>query len=762
MERYHRFLAVQHYVSNQTEQLRQALDRIDVKGTDDRELLLKSKFLPQILQANLFLYEGAYEDAVKIYRTVIARADNAYREIQSQRFRLREHRRLEFLSIVCALLYNNLANVLAKTDAESPLVIDAFQKSIELQPNLLMLRENLGWYFVDRARWREAETAFVDAYACCPTRENDERHHANLAQLRHLQAMELKGQGESAGAISVLESGMEELAEKELHAWEGKLRFDLGEVYRDLPGKVDAALGAYEQSAKLYVQAKDNASASYIIEVLAGFLAERGETEEALKKFHESLQYALEPQQSQSTDRTKEPRLLAKMGILNLWLDRHNEAAVLLDKSWNLWRREDGYEPYGKMVADIHDLLQLEEARLHLKLYLQRRLRLVADSKQRRDIVGALRRCWSGAEKHLEPQDGLPESPANVAMLPVVTPIALEIDDKTLGDIGGEHQFIDSLAPNMRDRLYERYGVKVPGIRLRANEADMPYGLYVLMINEVPLKVGSVRPGKVLFLGTPEELERLGVDNHEAGPEFYGETALWIERKKVKKLSAASDRLLSVAEVPMRDLEEFVTANLVEFVGHQEVEGLLESHGLMGPGSGDIVTLGSHDHMDPLTNVVRTLLRERVPMNDFPRIHAIFLRHWDQRHPPRLICEAIRRDPKIRPALWGNDASFAHLKLGESFMTAIERGIRGVDETVLALEPEIIQELLASVREAVQGHRKPALIVPRQNRRSVIRGLLEIEFPQIPILAMAELEPGLGNRIRDTIDPDPAFLEWTS
>ena len=92
-------------------------------------------------------------------------------------------------------------------------------------------------------------------------------------------------------------------------------------------------------------------------------------------------------------------------------------------------------------------------------------------------------------------------------------------------------------------------------------------------------------------------------------------------------------------------------------------------------------------------------------------------------------------------------------------MAAIEGGIRGVEETILALEPETTQQVFTTVRQAVDGCAHPAVIVPRQSRRSVIRRLLEIEFPQLPVLAMAELEPGLGARIEGIVELEPDAVE---
>jgi type III secretory pathway component EscV len=58
---------------------------------------------------------------------------------------------------------------------------------------------------------------------------------------------------------------------------------------------------------------------------------------------------------------------------------------------------------------------------------------------------------------------------------------------------------------------------------------------------------------------------------------------------------------------------------------------------------------------------------------------------------------------------------------------------------VLAMEPEQSQNALTAVHEAVRTRRNPALIVEDPVLRPFMRSLIEIEFPNIPVFARAEL-----------------------
>ena len=71
----------------------------------------------------------------------------------------------------------------------------------------------------------------------------------------------------------------------------------------------------------------------------------------------------------------------------------------------------------------------------------------------------------------------------------VVTPIAMEVAGDLIplveGENGGLNNTLQRLIDEMRKRILGNYGVKIPGIRFRGNQADLPNGTYIIMINEI-------------------------------------------------------------------------------------------------------------------------------------------------------------------------------------------------------------------------------------------------------------------------------------
>src|SRR5262249_11565635 len=79
---------------------------------------------------------------------------------------------------------------------------------------------------------------------------------------------------------------------------------------------------------------------------------------------------------------------------------------------------------------------------------------------------------------------------------PLATPIAVEVASDLIGLVEGATEgslsgALGAALRAMRVRILERYGGTIPGIRFRGNEGDLPWGSYIVLLNEVPLLSGQ-------------------------------------------------------------------------------------------------------------------------------------------------------------------------------------------------------------------------------------------------------------------------------
>ncbi len=126
-------------------------------------------------------------------------------------------------------------------------------------------------------------------------------------------------------------------------------------------------------------------------------------------------------------------------------------------------------------------------------------------------------------------------------MMPVVTPIALEVarDLVPLVDDVSGSEFLNELVPMMRDGLFYELGVRFPGVRVRGNDGDLPPGSYVIMINEIPLVMGSLDQKKVLVNDTADRLKLLGIQGEATTNPANGQPCAFIPKKQ-KRLAEQS------------------------------------------------------------------------------------------------------------------------------------------------------------------------------------------------------------------------------
>jgi predicted Zn-dependent protease len=328
----------------------------------------------------------------------------------------------------------------------------------------------------------------------------------------------------------------------------------------------------------------------------------------------------------------------------------------------------------------------------------------------------------------------------STAMPAVVTPIAVEMDAALIPRGDDRHwPILKSYLPEMRERIERDTGVRVPGTRLRSNEdGDLSPNRALIMLGEVPLAMVRVVRGGAYCLADAARIEALGFKALESETDALDLTpACWVDAKNAARVSAAG---VAVIDDPhayiVRRLEALLRRNLADFIGVDEVDLLLG--GWRGK-------FGRAETIDPLraddaqllrfTRLLRRLARERVSVADGAAIldavgitgmadadaalRAVRLRLRD-----RIAASAPRRMP-----------------LGAAVERRCLDWLHEADaKTFLALPPEDAQEIFAEVRQLVAGAAPPvALVVESARLRPHLRELLELEFPDVAVLAAEEL-----------------------
>lgn len=337
-------------------------------------------------------------------------------------------------------------------------------------------------------------------------------------------------------------------------------------------------------------------------------------------------------------------------------------------------------------------------------------------------------------------------------MLPVVTPIALEVSGNLIPlveDSGGGNRFLGEMVPMMRDGLFYELGVKFPGIRVRGNETDLAAGTYIIMINEIPLISGNVNLEKVLVNDTVDRLTLLNIQGEEAVNPANGSECAWIPQEYTSIAEQAGLTTWDASGYMVLHLSSVLRKNAAEFVGIQEVQNMLEQLEQAFPALVKEVIPKAVSSFQ-LTDILRRLVEEEISIRDLRSILQA-LAEWGQvENDTVMLTEYVRNALK-------RYISHKYTRGGNTLVVylldpQIEETVRGSIQhtqsgSYLALEPEITQEILTSVRNEV-GNLPPTaqnpVILTTMEIRRYFRKLVELEFPHLAVLSYQELSPDMN------------------
>ena len=337
-------------------------------------------------------------------------------------------------------------------------------------------------------------------------------------------------------------------------------------------------------------------------------------------------------------------------------------------------------------------------------------------------------------------------------MLPVVTPIALEVAANLIPlveDAEGENKFLGEMIPMMRDGLFYELGVKFPGIRVRGNETDLPDGTYIIMINEIPLVSGNVALDKVLVNDTVDRLTLLNIKGEEAVNPANGSECAWIPAQYSDVAEQAGLTTWDASGYMVLHLSSVLRKNSAEFVGIQEVQNMLEQLEQAFPALVKEVVPKAVSPFQ-LTDILRRLVEEEISIRDLRSILQA-LAEWGQvENDTVMLTEYVRNALKryiSHKYTRGGNTLVVYLldpQIEETVRSSIQHTQSG---SYLALEPEITQEILTAVRNEV-GNLPPTaqnpVILTTMEIRRYYRKLVELEFPHLAVLSYQELSPDMN------------------
>lgn len=327
--------------------------------------------------------------------------------------------------------------------------------------------------------------------------------------------------------------------------------------------------------------------------------------------------------------------------------------------------------------------------------------------------------------------------------LPVILETGAYLSGHIRKDKSGT-SFVEQMIPKMRAALYQDLGVRFPGVHVRTEAPTLEEEEYAIYLNEVPTIRGKILKGYLLTNETEENLRRYNLP-FTSSKNAIGSASLWVEMKYEQILQKSGIKYWNPLEVMILHLSYFFRHNAGEFLGIQEVRGILEFVEKSYPDLSKEVT--RLVPLQKLTEIFKRLIQEQISIKDLRTIMEA-LSEWAQTEKDTvLLTEYVRSSLK-------RYISYKY-SLGQSVLSVymldpeISDMIRGAIKqtsagSYLALDPDSNQLIMAAMRSMITPtppEGQPPVLITDMDVRRFTRKLIEGEYPELPVVSYQEIVP---------------------
>lgn len=294
----------------------------------------------------------------------------------------------------------------------------------------------------------------------------------------------------------------------------------------------------------------------------------------------------------------------------------------------------------------------------------------------------------------------------------------------------------------IRRALYFDLGVPFPGIQLRFNNG-LPPESYNLLLSEVPVSQGRLRPGYLLVRETEANLSALQID-YESDRQFLPHIpTLWVSDALCDTLTRAGIGYMDTSKVLTYHLAFVLKKYSADFIGIQETRFLLSAMEGRFP---DLVKESTRVlPIQKIAEILQRLVSEDISVRNLRAILEALI-EWGQKEKDSvLLTEYVRSTLKRHIS---NKYSSGHNVLPAYLLApGVEDTVRGAIRqtsagSYLALDPAVSKALVDNIKKTVgdigASQHKPVLLTSMDIRR-YLRKMIEQDLYELPVLSYQEL-----------------------
>lgn len=350
------------------------------------------------------------------------------------------------------------------------------------------------------------------------------------------------------------------------------------------------------------------------------------------------------------------------------------------------------------------------------------------------------------------PANAIGKDDPSVPMYWCVVPTVLEVNRDLIPimepDVEGNSRFLTELVPRMLEELRTELGVPFPGIRVCGNEADMPLGSALIMIDEIPeIMLWDLGLEDVFVNETVDRLGKLGINGEPRDDLAAGRARARIAAADRAAAEDAGLMTWDSAEFLISVLKEVLRQHASVFLDIDVTWRLVDAIERSAP---ELVadTVPKRVSWIELTEVLQFVVSEEIGIGDLGRILEAMRRCEPGVKDTALLAESARHalSGQITAQFARDQRAIAVLPLDPEIELQLSAAIQpGPIGPYLASNSQLAQDILIAVREQLTTLDDmdvgAPLLVSNANVRRFVRRLVKLEFPWLHVLSRQDLDP---------------------
>ena len=292
----------------------------------------------------------------------------------------------------------------------------------------------------------------------------------------------------------------------------------------------------------------------------------------------------------------------------------------------------------------------------------------------------------------------------------------------------------------VRRQLSKELGFVVPQVRVRDNIGIAPYN-YRIVVGGVILGEDMVSPDEMLALDTGQAVGAIG--GKPVKDPTFGLDAAWIPNADSDAATAAGYMVVDAGTVVATHLNHLLGQHAAELLGPDEVQSLLDG---LKESAGQLVAALCPQpvSLTALTQVLRALLAENIPLKEFRRIAAAIAVAAQRTLDPDEIVEAIRPElgPLIIQKLCGVHEPLRVMTLEGGLEALLGQAVRSDPANRHAIEPDLGRRIIDALQRSAQplvAEAKPFALIVQPTIRPAMRKLVKTCLPDTPVMSFYEV-----------------------